>query len=168
MMWASGQAPLASSLSWELYCPPGMQPLPPSVYLNHILRFSINEQHRHLGSCVQGIQGPPFAFTPHPPLKSSIMDSCAFYIPGPSLTTFLLHPSPPIMPGPGLPCVHGATTCLPCSPLPCPASSEYTELILPSILRMEPKLVDKAERWSITWPCKSQLLAVSPQPHPSC
>lgn len=66
MMWASGQAPLASSLSWELYCPPGMQPPAPSVYLNHILRFSINEQHRHLGSCVQEIQGPPFPFTPPP------------------------------------------------------------------------------------------------------
>lgn len=63
----------------------------PSVYLNHLLQLSINEQHRHLGSCVQGIRGPLFPSHHHPPLKSSIMDSCAFYIPGPSLIAFLLH-----------------------------------------------------------------------------
>ena len=31
MRQASGQAPLASSLSWELYCTPGMQPYPLSL-----------------------------------------------------------------------------------------------------------------------------------------
>ena len=142
----------------------------PSVYLNHLLQLSINEQHCHLGSCVQGIWGPLFRLPP-PPSSQVIHHGFLCILHLRSLSYRLSSPPTPpapIMPGPGLPCVHGATTWLPCSLLPCPASPEYTELILPSVLRMEPKLVDKAERWSVTWPCKSQLLAVSPQLHPGC
>lgn len=116
----------------------------PSVYLNHLLQLSINEQHRHLGSCVQGFEAP---FSPP---TTTLLSSHPSWIPAHSTSQvpllspfFSTTPSPLIMPGPGLPCVHGATTWLPCSPLPCPASPEYTEFILPSVLRMEPKLIDK-------------------------
>ena len=89
--------------------------------------------------CARGLR-PPFPLPPPP--SSQVIHHGFLRILHPRSLSYRLS-SPLIMPGPGLPCVHGATTWLPCSPLPCPASPEYTEFILPSVLRMEPKLTDK-------------------------
>lgn len=110
------QAPHPSSFSWELYCPLEHNPTP-SVYLNHLLQLSINKQHPSSRQLCKGFEAPLFPLPHHPPLKSSIMDSCAFCIPGPSLISFLPQPSPP-------PCLALAFLVfmgppqLPCSPLP--------------------------------------------------
>lgn len=122
-------------------------------------------------SRVQAILGP-FLFLPPPSSNSSITESCTLHFLDLCLISLPLHPLYNAQLWSSLR-LRGCRMACPAPPLSRPASPEYTsELSLPCspVLRLEPKLVDKVERWPVMWLLlvyTSQLLAVSAQPQPS-